>query len=145
MSSTSKTVKIHDLQLNVAPGWMFDITVDAQYQWEDNGIGSYEFWGQRCNDVNHCWEWVGYSVEEVSARHDDGTEFTFKAQKRDPAHDAELNAKYGVDIESIVIGLTGDDGNAYAAIEQTLTEQTADMDPPEPSYTYDDYEEDSDE
>ena len=50
-----------------------DIDVDCEYEIENNGIGSYEFWGQKCFDkgtdsaVIISWERdkTGFSPEEI--------------------------------------------------------------------------------
>lgn len=50
-----------------------DIDVDCEYEVENNGIGGYEFWGQKCFDkgtnsaVIISWEWdkTGFTAEEV--------------------------------------------------------------------------------
>jgi len=44
-----------------------ELAVEVEWIKENNGIGSYEFWGQRCYDAGH-----DYAVVE-NARLEDGT------------------------------------------------------------------------
>lgn len=51
-----------------------DIDVDCEYEVENDGIGPYEFWGQKCVDYGNdraviiSWEWdkTGFSPEEIA-------------------------------------------------------------------------------
>lgn len=51
-----------------------DIDVDCEYEVENDGIGPYEYWGQKCYDkgkdylVIISWEWdkTGFSPEEIA-------------------------------------------------------------------------------
>ncbi len=51
-----------------------DIEVDCEYEVENNGIGSYEYWGQKCFDkgtdcaviVGTEWDKTGFSPEEIA-------------------------------------------------------------------------------
>lgn len=50
-----------------------EILVDCEYEVENNGIGEYEYWGQKCfdkgtdYDVIISWEWdkTGFTPEEI--------------------------------------------------------------------------------
>lgn len=33
-----------------------DVEISARAQYVDNGIGAYEFWGQKCNHSDYRWE-----------------------------------------------------------------------------------------
>lgn len=70
MGEVTKTLSIY---LD-SRGEDIDIDVDCEYEIENNGIGSYEFWGQKCFDkgtnfaVIISWEWdkTGFTPEEVA-------------------------------------------------------------------------------
>ena len=50
------------------------ISFTAEFEQEDVGIGSYEYWGARCNDVQ--MEFVCQSVGIDSVKKSDGLDFT---------------------------------------------------------------------
>ena len=58
---------LNGISLKSAPGWTIDLTLKVKYEWVLGGIGSYEFWGARGNDVTGGWEWVEYGVESIKA------------------------------------------------------------------------------
>lgn len=70
MGEVTKTLSIY---LD-SRGEDIDIDVDCEYEVENDGIGPYEFWGQRCYDrgtdsaVIISWEWdkTGFTPEEIA-------------------------------------------------------------------------------
>lgn len=70
MGEVTKTLSIY---LD-SRGEDIDIDVDCEYEVENDGIGPYEFWGQKCFDkgtdraVIISWEWnkTGFTAEEIA-------------------------------------------------------------------------------
>jgi hypothetical protein len=58
-------------------GYIFHATVDIDWVMEDNGIGTYEYWGHLENYVSFCPVMNSWRVEEfiVYDVDDDGTSF----------------------------------------------------------------------
>jgi phage tail sheath protein FI len=55
------TTVTKDLSFALDDGQEIEVVLSAELDWVDNGIGSYEFWGQRCCDTKMEWEVQEYT------------------------------------------------------------------------------------
>jgi hypothetical protein len=56
-------------------GRWFSMLVDYDVEWENDGIGSYEYWGAKGFDAGHDYAVVSdYSVSDLTEHMEDGTE-----------------------------------------------------------------------
>ena len=64
----------------VPAGTSVEITVELGIRWESDGIGSYEFWGQKCFDAGDLRpeEYSSFAVESVAVN---GTPLTSEPSK----------------------------------------------------------------
>jgi hypothetical protein len=65
---TTKTFEDYEYEFD---GVQVSVSFDAEYEAEDDGIGSYEYWGAKCRDVywvNRCQEVTITSVVTEDGR-----------------------------------------------------------------------------
>lgn len=59
-----------DIEYELKDGTIVILSFEAEYEAEDHGIGGYEYWGAKCNDVQ--WVNVCTDVGDIRAENEEG-------------------------------------------------------------------------